>query len=470
MTQHPTGTYDVIVIGAGVVGCATARHLALRSLAVALVEADDDVGNGTSKANTAILHTGFDARPGTLESRLVARGHGLLRDFAAAAGIPTEPLGALLIAWDDQQLAALPRLAAKAARNGYRDTRRVNATDLYAREPNLGPGACGALEIPGEAIVCPWTTTLALATHALAAGARLFLKSRVTRVQVPPDGPLTVHTGWGRLQGHYVINAAGLHSDDIDRMFGHADFTITPRKGQLIVFDKLARRLVNHVLLPVPTASGKGVLVAPTVYGNVLLGPTAEDVADKADTSCSGAGLGFLRERGRHLVPALVDEEVTATYAGLRAASEHADYQIHDHPEQRYVCAAGIRSTGLTSSMAIGEYVYDLLVEAGLPARDEQPVPPPRMANIGETTQRPYQREDLIASDPEYGRLICHCERVSRGEVRDALSGPVPATSLNALRRRTRVLMGRCQGFYCGAAVDDMLRTGRKGLVDERGG
>jgi glycerol-3-phosphate dehydrogenase len=460
VNDEPDSSYDVVVIGAGVVGSAIARHLALRSLSVALVEAGDDVGTGTSKANTAILHTGFDAVPGTLESRLVARGYELLSEFAAASGIPVEHTGALLIAWDDEQLAALPGLAAKASRNGYSDTRPVSADELYRREPRLAAGARGALEIPGESIICPWTTTLALATHAVLAGAALYLNSRVTAVSVPPEGPVTVIADDRVYQARFVVNAAGLRSDEVNRMLGHGEFTITARRGELIVFDKLARDLINHILLPVPTSRGKGVLVAPTVYGNVLLGPTATDISDKTDTAATGDGLEFLRAKGSKIIPALLEEETTTVYAGLRAASEHGDYQIHDHAAQRYVCVGGIRSTGLTASMGIAEHVADLLVKAGLGLGAPLPVPPPRMANIGERTPRPYQRADLIAADPEYGHLVCHCERVSRGEIRDALAAPVPAVTLDGLRRRTRAMMGRCQGFYCGATVWQALESG----------
>jgi glycerol-3-phosphate dehydrogenase len=459
MTDTPV-PYDVAIIGAGVVGCAIARHLALHSISVALVDAADDVGTGTSKANTAILHTGFDATPDTVESRLVARGYQLLSEFALQTGIPTEPLGALLIAWDEEQLAALPGLAAKAARNGYHHTRQLDPAELYRREPNLGPDALGALEVPGEAIICTWTTTLALATHAVRAGTHLYLNAPVSRIDVRNDAPTRLSAGDLTVEARYVVNAAGLRSDEINGLFGYDEFTIIPRRGELIVFDKLARDLVSHILLPVPTARGKGVLVAPTVYGNVLLGPTADDVDDKCDTATTAEGLAALKVKGSRLVPALLDEEITAAYSGLRAATEHGDYQIREHPEQRYVCVGGIRSTGLTASMGIAEYVTELLVGVGLALGEPVDVEPPRMANIGEATPRPYQQAERIAADPEYGHLICHCERVSRGEIRDALASPVGASTLDGLRRRTRATLGRCQGFYCGAAVRDLLEHG----------
>ncbi len=440
-------TADVVIIGAGVVGTAIARTLSAYALDCVLVDAANDVGTGTSKANTAILHTGFDAKPGTLESRLLARGSALLREYAAAAGIPVERTGALLVAWTAEQLAALPVIADKARQNGYLAIRPVPVAELYAREPLLGPGALGALEIPDESIICPWTTPLAFATEAVLGGVRLVLNTRVTGVADGAGHELA--TSRGALRTRWVINAAGLGSESVDALFGGDGFAIRPRRGELIVYDKLARSLLSSILLPVPTARTKGVLVAPTVYGNVLLGPTADDIDDSADVSTTAAGLSSLLAAGHRILPGLAAEEVTATYAGLRAATEHADYQIYVDGKRRYACVAGIRSTGLSASLGIAEHVVASLAEAGLPlvSRD-QPAPIPRMPNIGEAGTRPYQAG---------GEIVCHCERVTRGEISDALSSVIPPSDLGGLRRRTRAMNGRCQGFYCAALVSRMF-------------
>jgi len=457
MTDPGASVADVVIVGAGVVGTAIARTLAGYRLDCVLADAACDVGTGTSKANTAILHTGFDAKPGTLESRLLSRGSALLREYAAATGIPVEYTGALLVAWTEEQFAALPALAENARRNGYLAVRRVGAGELYAREPALGPGALGALEIPDEAIICPWTTPLAFATEAVGAGVRLLLGTGVTGVSAV-EGFYELATTRGVVRGRWVVNAAGLGSDVVDRMFGGDGFTIRPRRGELIVFDKLARSLLRSILLPVPTARSKGVLVAPTVYGNVLLGPTAEDVPDRSDTATTAAGLESLMAAGRRILPGLADEEVTATYAGLRAATEHVDYQIRVEGARRYACVAGIRSTGLSASLGIAEHVVGLLGEAGLPLRPRpSSVALPRMPYIGEAGRRPYQDAELIASDGAYGQIVCHCERVSLGEVRDALASPVPPADLGGLRRRTRAMNGRCQGFFCAATVSRLF-------------
>jgi glycerol-3-phosphate dehydrogenase len=449
-------TFDVAVIGAGVVGAAIARELARYDARTVLLNAADDVGTGTSKANTAIWHTGFDATPGSLESKLLQRAYPLMAAYADEVGIPIERTGALLVAWTEEQKASLEAIRAKAVDNGVSEVKPVPASALYDLEPSLGPGALGGLFIAGESILCPYTPPLAFATQAVVSGVSLRLRARV--VLARRDGRETIlSTADGAsIRTRWVVNAAGLYSDAIDRLFGHARFTVTPRRGELIVFDKLARSLVRHVLLPVPTKTTKGVLVSPTVFGNVLLGPTAEDVRDKEDTATTEVGLASLMEKGRAILPELLQREVTATYAGLRAATEKGDYQIHLDASQRYVCVGGIRSTGLSASLGIAEYVAELLEEAGLGAKRTRALVPIRMPHIG-SGRRPFADEAAIARDPDYGRIVCHCERVTRGELLDATRTPIPATTLDGLRRRTRCLQGRCQGFHCLAEVTSLL-------------
>ncbi len=451
---------DVAVIGAGIVGSAIARDVAGSDLRVVLIEGRADVGDGTSKANTAILHTGFDAKPGTLESRMVSRGYRLLSDYAAQTGIPVEPTGAILVAWDAEQLEALPGLKEKAEANGYQRCEIVDAAAVYAELPHLGPGALGGLTVPDESIICTWTVNLALATDAVNRGATLLTDHRVASIEVG-DESTTLHTERGTaITARWVVNAAGLGADHLDALFGYHRFTVTPRRGELIVYDKLARALVDKIVLPVPTARGKGVLISPTIYGNVMLGPTSEDLQDRTATGTSEAGFEFLLDKGRRLMPALLAEEVTATYAGLRAAIDHGDYLIEADPVQRYLLVGGIRSTGLTAGMAIAEYVRDVLASAGLasPQRTDLPAPP-RMPNLGEAFPRPYQQDELIAADPAYGRVVCFCERVTEGEIRDACQSVIPPATLDGLRRRTRAMNGRCQAFYCGAEVQELFES-----------
>ncbi|CDP88174.1 MULTISPECIES: NAD(P)/FAD-dependent oxidoreductase [Mycolicibacterium] len=457
MNTPTSDVFDVVVIGAGIVGSAIARELAGYQLSVALLEARDDVGDGTSKANTAILHTGFDAKPGTLESAMVSRGYELLSEYAKHTGIPVEHTGAILVAWDDEQLAALPGLKDKAEANGYHRCEIVDAAAVYTAVPDLGPGALGGLTVPDESIICTWTVNLALATDAVNRGTTLLTDHRVERVETDAEGT-TLHTSAGAVRTRWVVNAAGLGADVIDNLFGFSRFTVTPRRGELIVYDKLARPLVDKIVLPVPTSRGKGVLVSPTIYGNVMLGPTSEDLTDRTATGTSESGFEFLLEKGRALMPRLLDEEVTATYAGLRAAIDHSDYLIEADPAQHYLLVGGIRSTGLTAGMAIAEYARTQLVSAGLELVPVDELPdPPQMPNLGEAFPRPYQQAEKIAADPAYGRIVCFCERVTEGELRDACHSVIPPAALEGLRRRTRVMNGRCQAFFCGAEVQSVF-------------
>jgi L-2-hydroxyglutarate oxidase LhgO len=450
--------YDIAIIGAGAVGSAIAREVSRYDLKVVLLEANSDVGMGTSKASTAIWHTGYDATPGSLESALLKRSYPLLEKFMKEVGSPFERIGGLLIAWNEEQLHELPKLLEKAIQNGDTDCFLIDADQLYKLEPHLGPGAWGGMVVPREGILCTFTIPLACATQASVNSVTLKLNFQVRSIKTEDDVHV-ISSETESVLARWVINAAGLYSDEINHHFGYKDFKVTPRRGELIIYDKWSRRLVNHVLLPVPTATTKGVLVSPTIYGNVLLGPTAEDLSAtrKTATNTSANGLQSLLDKGRKFLPALLDEEVTATYAGLRAATEHSDYQIALHAEQRYICVGGIRSTGISASLGIAEYVADFLKEGGIELKQKTKFKTIKMPNIGEAFTRPYQNAQLIAENCDYGKIVCHCERVTLGELNDATNSDIPATSLDALRRRTRAMQGRCQGFNCHAALLNKL-------------
>jgi glycerol-3-phosphate dehydrogenase len=468
-----TKIYDVAIIGAGAVGSAIARELSRYKLEVALLEANPDVGMGTSKASTAIWHTGYDATPDSLESALLKRSYPLLEKFMTEVGSPFERMGGLLIAWTPDQFEALPHLLEKARQNGDTDVYLISQEDVYRREPHLGEGALGGMFVPREGILCTFTIPIACATQAVVNGVVLKLNFCVRSI-VKAEDSSTISNGEEEIRAKWIINAAGLYSDEINHHFGHENFKVTPRRGELIVYDKLARRLVNHVLLPVPTAITKGVLISPTVYGNVLLGPTAEDLPDKTATNTSANGLQSLLKKGEKILPDLIKEEVTATYAGLRAATEHSDYQISLYADQKYICVGGIRSTGISGCLGIAEYVADLLKEGGVQLDRKPEFKTIRMPNIGEAFLRPYQNADLIAKDPRYGQIVCYCERVTLAEVRDAIHSDIPAKNLDALRRRTRAMQGRCQGFNCHAALIreltcEAVRENRKTPVGARG-
>jgi glycerol-3-phosphate dehydrogenase len=460
-----TITYDVAVIGAGAVGSAMARELSRYQLKVALVEANSDVGMGTSKASTAIWHTGYDAKPGSLEAKLLKRSYKLMEKYLPEANIAHELLGGLLIAWNQDQLDKLPSLLKQAHDNGDTDIKIISAEEIYKREPRINEGALGGLFVPGEGILCTFSVPLAFAYQAVLNGVGLFLDHPIQKIE--RDGDVWVLNG--ELRTKYIVNAAGLFSDEINARFGKTSFKVTPRRGQLIVYDKLARPLVNHILLPVPTSITKGVLISPTVYGNILLGPTAEGLPDKTATETTSNGLKFLLDKGREILPQLINEEVTATYSGLRAATEHSDYQIEMDAALRYLCLGGIRSTGISAAMGIAEYGVELLRDAGLELKSKDEFKSVKLPTIGQTDIRPHQNAEMIQQNASYAEMVCHCERVSRGEIMDAMKAPIPATSLDALRRRTRASQGRCQGFNCHAKLHFILQEKHQEVVNEQG-
>lgn len=438
---------DVAVIGAGVVGTAVARELARRGCSVNIIEAGGDVGAGTSKANTAILHTGFDATPGSFESRLVRRGHDLLLEYAALSGIAVEETNALMVAWNDEQLAQLDLVAEKSYANGHHEIERIDERAVARLEPHLADTARGGLVISGEYIIDPWSVPIAFAREALSHGAVLTNRAVVLAIEVGRE-VTTIHTSLGRYTARFVVNAAGLASGKIDEMITGHRFTVTPRRGELIVFDKFTRTLVSHIILPVPQQHTKGVLLTPTVFGNLMVGPTADDIDDPTATGSTHDGVARVLAAAHRLIPALRNEEVTAVYAGLRAATEESDYRLFTDPALRYTCLGGIRSTGLSASMALAEEACERLVNCGLSVG----APPPSIASVkmpplGERQRRP-------ADDGK--ACVCLCERVTATEVINACKAPIGATSLDGLRRRTRVLNGKCQGFYCLADVCEL--------------
>lgn len=451
-----TAQYDIVVVGAGVIGTAIARDLAGTRYRVALIEARPDVCEGTSKANTALLATGFDAKPNSLESRLYARGYELMVDYCQATGIALERTGGILVAWDDEQAASLPQLQAEAELNGYLESRVLSPEEVYAALPELGPGVTGGLDVPGESIIDPWSVPLACATEAVNRGAELLLGHEVTGVDIGPE-ITTLHTSKGVITTRWVVNSAGLGGDTIDAFYGYDRIHLFPRRGELLVFDKLSAEVTPKIVLAVPSKVTKGVLISPTVFGNVMLGPNAEIIEDRSDTATTCGGFDFVLEKGRRIFPNLMEEEVTAAYAGLRAGHDQKDCLIERDSAQRYVITAAFRA-GLTFALAVAELVHDLLAEADMDVtyRDQLP-PAPKMPPLGARQLRPFANDELIARDPAYGEVVCFCERVTKGEIRDACTSVIPARDQGAIRRRTRAMNGRCQGFFCGAAVQQLL-------------
>ena len=441
--------FDIAVIGGGVVGLAILRRLSLNGHRCVLLEKGADILSGASKGNSALLHTGFDAEPGSMELACMQAGYQEYLGLNERLNLPLVKSGALVVAWNEAEQAALPGIVQKAHANGVKDVVQIDARQLARQEHQLNPGALGAVWVPGEHIIDAWSAPLAYAQQALAHGATILRQTEVLGGTPRADG-WRLQTSHGDIDATVVVNAAGNFGDLVEAMVRPSPFHIRPRKGQFVVFDKPASQLVKSIILPVPNERTKGVVLFRTAFGNLAIGPTAEDQDERQVATCDSATLGRLRARALEMVPALAGVGVNAIYAGLRPATEHKDYCLQVLPEQRWVTVGGIRSTGLTASLGIAQQVDAWVQQHFLPTT--QPLSDPiwtPVPNLCEERERPHQNG---------GEIVCHCERVTRSEIDAALNSPLPPTDLGGLKRRTRATMGRCQGFYCSAQVQALLR------------
>ena len=437
--------HDVAVIGGGVVGCAVLRRLALDGLRCVLVEKGADILSGASKGNSALLHTGFDAPTGSLELACMQHGYREYLAIRERLNLPLVETGAVVVAWSEDELAKLPAIVAQAHANHVADVHQIELSELYCREPNLAPDALGAVLVPGEHVIDAWSAPLAYVLQAMAHGAAVRRGAQVTGGKRTGDR-WVLETSTGTIVARVVVNAAGLYGDRVESIAREAPFSIRPRKGQFAVFDKSAYALVRSIVLPVPTERTKGVLLSRTAFGNLIVGPTAEDVEERESASVDHEALETLVQKAHALVPALAQHAVTAAYAGLRPATQFKEYQIEALPDRGWITAGGIRSTGLTGALGIALHVAGLYAQHfGRLDGNREPIWRP-VPNLCEERTRRYQ-------EPNAGEIVCHCELVTRHEIEAALSGPLPAGDLGGLKRRTRCMMGRCQGFYCSGRV-----------------
>ncbi len=449
--------YDVAIVGAGVVGCAVAREFSRYHLKAILIEANSDLCEESSKGNTATLATGNDTPAGSLERRLVVRGHQRYLAEGPGLGLPIRLVGALTVAFTEDEAAIVAEEVRAARAEGFGDVELVGAQHIYARVPALAAGAVAASWAPTEGIVDGFSTAFAFALDAVENGVDYRASSPVTAAR-RREGSWILSTPTGEVQARLVVNCGGLRADSVEAAAGYRDFVVKPRRGQYIVYDKSAQRLVGTILRPTPTPTTRGIYIAPSIFGNVLLGPTAEEIEDRNDRRVTPAGLAELQAFGRRMLPALLAEPVVALYAGMRPATDRPEYRIIPRFAEDWLTVAGIRSTGLTGSLGIAEHVLDLVVPEVFKAARKHALNPVSVPSLDAGAPRPWQDAARVAADPAYGEIVCHCERVSRGEIRDVLASPIPARSIKALRRRTRVMMGRCQGFFCGARVEALLR------------
>lgn len=462
-----SSAYDVCVIGAGVSGCAIARELSKKQLSVCVVEAADDVCCGTSKANSAIVHAGFDAQTGSLMARLNVEGNLLMPGLCEELGVDFNQIGSLVVCTSEETRPNLEALLARGIANGVLDLRIIERDELCTMEPNVSDAAVCALWAPTAGIVNPFQLTVALAEVAAQNGVDFLFNTRVTGVEKSGDKWL-VSSNEAQVTTKIVVNAAGVYADEIHNLVCQPgdELSITPRRGQYFVLDTAAQGYVKHTVFALPTAYGKGVLVSPTTAGNILVGPTAEDIDNKEGVDTTQDGLSQIREKSSITMKDVPLWHSIRTFSGLRAHQPNHDFVIGEVAGAAgFVDCAAIESPGLTSAPAIGRMVAGIVCDiAGQPADKQDWVSSRRrIPDVEHMSLDEWAA--LIKTRPDYGRVICRCRHVTEGQIVDAIHAPIPATSLDAIKRRTEAGMGRCQAGFCTPKVMEILEREVEGMV-----
>ncbi len=451
-----TEQFDVCVIGGGVVGCAVARALSYYQLSVCVVEKEEDIASGTTKANSGIVHAGYDAKPGSVKARMNVRGAALVRQLSQTLDFPYRQNGSLVVCFNAADLPALQELYERGLQNGVQDLRLLNAEEVRALEPALSAAAAGALYAPTAGVVCPFGMTQAFAENAAANGAVFRFLAPVTALAADETGYMVTTPGT-TLHARAVVNAAGVYADRIHAMVSRIPMHITPRKGEYMLMDREVGDLVTRTIFQLPGKQGKGVLVAPTVHGNLLVGPNAQDEPDKENTATTASGTADVRQKALRSVPDLPWNKVITGFAGLRAHEDGDDFIVGEAPDAPgFFNAAGIESPGLTAAPAIGEWLAGQVAARLGAAPKANPITTrrgiPRVAELP-----PAERSKLIAQNPAYGVIVCRCESISEGEIVDAIHRTPGAVSMDGIKRRVRQGMGRCQAGFCTPAAMAIL-------------
>lgn len=448
--------YDIIVIGAGVTGCAVARYLSRYEGKMLVLERAEDVCCGTSKANSAIVHAGFDAAHGSLMAKMNVQGNLMMPQLAEDLDFPFQMNGSLVVCMSEEDLPKLHDLYENGVKNGVEKLEIVDAKRLHELEPNVSKNAVAALWAPTGGIVCPFNLTIALAENAYANGVEFQFNTEVTGF-TKEDGYWVIHTNHGDFETKYVVNAAGVYSDVLHNMVSTRKLHITPRRGDYCLLDKTTGDFVKHTIFQLPGKLGKGVLVSPTVHGNTIVGPTAVDIEDRDGTNTTAAGLDDLIAKAGGTVDGLPIRQTITSFAGLRAHEDHHEFVIGEaEGAPQFVDCAGIESPGLTSAPAIGITVADMLRDMlGLKEKETFIAKRKGVLDPKELSKEEYQA--LIKKEPAYGQIICRCEQVTEGEILDAIRRPLGAKSLDGVKRRTRAGMGRCQAGFCSPRVMEIL-------------
>ena len=447
--------FDVAVIGAGVVGGMIARALSAYDLKICVLEKNNDVAMGASSANSAIVHAGFDAKEGSLKAKLNVKGSEMMAQVCDELGVKYRNNGSLVIGFDDEDRATLEGLLKRGTENGVKGLRLLNSEEVHALEPNLSENVICALVAPTGSIVCPYELTVAAIGNAMDNGAELIRNFTVCSID-DEDGFYRIHSENESVKAKYIINAAGLFSDEIARMVGDDSFTVHPRRGEYVLLDKECGSLVSHTIFRTPSKMGKGILVSPTVDGNLLTGPTSVDMEDKNDRSTTADGLSLVMKQACENADGVDFRKTITSFCGLRAVGSTGDFIIN-LARDRFVNVAGIESPGLSSAPAIAEYVIELLQNAGAGFEKKTDFNPKRAPMHAFREADIDEKNRIIAKDPAYGHIICRCETVTEGEILNAIRTEPRPRDLDGVKRRTRAQMGRCQGGFCSPYIVELL-------------
>ncbi len=447
--------YDVCIIGCGVIGAAAAFELSKYDCSVLILEKENDVAMGSSRANSAIIHAGYDPKPGTLMARLNVEGNAMAEQLCKDLSVPFARIGSLVLAFSEEEEATIRMLYDRGVANGVPGLRIIDAAEIRDMEPQVSKEARAALYAPSAGIITPWEYTLAFAETAVRNGAKLVLNAPVTGIRALSDGGYKLATPKGNFEAAYVINAAGVHSGEIHEMVAAKTFTVMPNRGEYYVMDKAECFRANHVLFQCPNQDGKGVLVTPTMDHNLLVGPNAVGVEDGDRVNNTAEGMAFVREKASKSVPGINYRNAIRNFAGIRANTDKDEFQISIAAD-RFIDLAGIKSPGLSSAPAIALEAVRLLNQCGF-APDKKAHPITTREKKRFRYMNDEERREAIRENPLYGRVICRCETVTEGEIVDAIHSPIPPCSVDGVKRRAGSGMGRCQGGFCGPRIVDIL-------------
>lgn len=448
--------YDVVIIGAGVSGCACARELSRYQLNICVLEKEEDVCCGTSKANSAIVHAGFDAKSGSLMAKLNVEGNQMMEELSRELDFPFQRNGSLVVCLHKEELPNLEELYERGIQNGVKDLRIIGREELIEMEPNISQQAVAALYAPTGGIVCPFGMNLAFAENAAVNGVEFYFYTEVVGFE-KQESTWLVKTSQGDFETKYIINAAGVYADQFHNMVSSKKLHITPRRGEYCLLDHAVAEYVKHTIFQLPGKYGKGVLVTPTVHGNILVGPTADDIENREGTNTTQEGLEELTARARQTVKDLPMRQVITSFAGLRAHEDGHEFQIGEAEDAKgFIDCAGIESPGLTAAPAIGKMVAQMIKELSN-AKEKTDFIAARKGILDPKTLDQEAHAALIRKQPDYGTIVCRCELVSEGEILDAIRRPLGAKSLDGVKRRTRAGMGRCQAGFCSPRTMELL-------------